>query len=423
MARLGDLVRRSVMAPFKILLPRSPVARLLILVLLIAVLVAFLEPVLNLVVRGFEGIVRLATPLFDNPVGRLLLVNVLLVVTAIVAWRLLGGRIRRMRTALRLRRHLDAIDALLRGETGRAAALFRTVTRRPGLVPAEYPAIQTDACLKLARLALAEERPNEALAWLTRIRDSDVAPEWKRSVAQLRCRAWIAQGEILPQTVERELRDAVAMHQKDAVLWGLFRDFLASQNRWTEAAEAQQEVLEYTLPAARPAARERLVADWIAAGDEALAAGDLARAKSCCRRARAADPEADEPGLLAGRVALAGGDPKAAIREWGRTRSTRGLEAIGGLLDTTPDVMSPRELMEACPMAGTLLIVARQYARAGDHRKAMRAAQRAARTLGPTPSVVVVLAEVFRLCGDVERARALREEGLLRLVAPDGSAG
>jgi len=65
------------------------------------------------------------------------------------------------------------------------------------------------------------------------------------------------------------------------------------------------------------------------------------------------------------------------------------------------------------------LLVAREYARAGEHRRALRAARRAARSLGPTPSVTAILTEVLTLCGQHDEAAQLAEESALRLVAPD----
>ena len=54
MGRLGDLVRRGVGAPLRVLLPRNPWLRLLVFAIPVLILAAFLEPVLSLL----KGVVR-----------------------------------------------------------------------------------------------------------------------------------------------------------------------------------------------------------------------------------------------------------------------------------------------------------------------------------------------------------------------------
>ena len=62
--------------------------------------------------------------------------------------------------------------------------------------------------------------------------------------------------------------------------------------------------------------------------------------------------------------------------------------------------------------------MARQLARAGEHRKAMRAARRAAKDGELSPTVAVILAEVMALCGQREEAEQLGRQAVLRLLSP-----
>jgi Flp pilus assembly protein TadD len=88
------------------------------------------------------------------------------------------------------------------------------------------------------------------------------------------------------------------------------------------------------------------------------------------------------------------------------------------LLSEHPGSLEPRELLESCPMHGTLLLVARELAREGDAARAERAARRAAEVLGPTPTVCAVLADVLALLGKDQQARLLREQAIGKLLGP-----
>lgn len=107
----------------------------------------------------------------------------------------------------------------------------------------------------------------------------------------------------------------------------------------------------------------------------------------------------------------------------GATCSPAGLDRLAELLHAHPGAVEPRELLQFCPLEGTLLLVARELARQGNVAAAERAARRAAEALGPTPTVCAVLAEVLGLLGQEERARLRpREQAIARLLAPPATA-
>ena len=422
MGRLGDWTRKAALSPFKLLVPRNPWVRLLLLLLVISLLLAFLEPVLRLALKGVELLGQIMTPMLDNPVGRLVLTNLLLLVIAFGLWRMLRGRLRSLQSGLVLRRHLQGLDALLAEQPRRARELFTRVARSRA-AGGDVPFLPQDACLKLARLALDANEPNAALAHLARIRERGLPKELRRSAAQLEAEACFAQGQILPETVERELRETCREFPDDVRMLALLRRLLRARGELDEAAAVQERIVKHAPPRAQALERERLVHDLVDAARAALDRDEHVPARALARRAQRADPDAVAPGSVLGEILLAQGDVRGAIREWGATRSPQGLEQVARLLDERPDVLTPRELLELCPLEGALLLVARQLARAGEHRKALRAARRAARALGPTPTVTAVLAEVLTACGQVEEARTLGEAALRRLVAPEPRPG
>ena len=419
MGRLGDGVRKVVSAPFRVLMPKSLWLRWLIVGVVVLLVLAVLEPALSLLSRGGQALLGVLAPMLDNPVGRLLLLNGLLLVAAVVSWYMVRGRWRALRSGLVLRRHLDGVAMLVGSQPRRAREQFRRVAQARAGAPVEFPAAKEDAKLKLARLALDEGDANEALAWLERMRQKGLPKELRRSVVQLRAEAYLAQGDVLPETVERDLREALEQFADDRKVLGLLRRVVLERGDLEEAAKLQQRVLTHATPRDIAAETQRLVEDLVRAGEAALERGDTAKARALARKARTADTDAPAAGCLLGQIRAAEGDLRAALREWGKVRAPEGLELIAAALDRHPGALGPREILEACPTEGGLLLVAREYARAGEHRKALRAARRAARHLGPTPSVAAILAEVLALCGKEDEARALCEDAVLRLVAPE----
>jgi hypothetical protein len=123
-------------------------------------------------------------------------------------------------------------------------------------------------------------------------------------------------------------------------------------------------------------------------------------------------------GMLHGEILLRDGDVRAAVRAFGQTRTPEGLDRVAEVLAEHPGAMDLRELLECCPLQGTLLLVARDLARQGQHEQARRAAQKAAEALGPTPTVCSVLAEVLSLLGKPQEAQLLAEQAVRRLLAP-----
>jgi len=188
-------------------------------------------------------------------------------------------------------------------------------------------------------------------------------------------------------------------------------------------AEAQEQVHKQAPPAEAARERQRWIETLVAAGAAALAAGERDVARKLAKKLAQADKDGPASGLLLGSVHKAAGDHRAAIRAWGATRSPQGLDRIAELLGEHPGVVEPRELLECCPLQGTLLLVARELARSGETARAERAARLAAEQLGPTSTVCAVLAEVLELLGQDGKARLLREQAVAALLAPAPGGG
>ena len=73
MGRLGDGMRRLLTAPLRALVPKSGWQRWLLIALPIVLLLWFLEPAVNVLLKLFELLQRLLQPLLETVFGRILL--------------------------------------------------------------------------------------------------------------------------------------------------------------------------------------------------------------------------------------------------------------------------------------------------------------------------------------------------------------
>ena len=416
MGKLGDGFRKVIGAPVRALLPKNPLLRALLILIPIALVFGALAPLVDLVTRGLGMIADLIEPMLETTVGRIVLTVLFLALLTLILYRMLRGQIADMRARAALGRHLEGVASLIGAGQQKAETWLEKSARYRGPLPADYPHLVQDANLKLARLALEKQDLDRALHWLARTVERDLPKPLRRSAAQLRCRVLLEQRDVLPETAEKELRDAVKVFKDDWELHRLMRRALLRRGALGEVAEVQELVVRCAPPARSGEERQRLLLDWMAAGEAALVRGELDVARQCAKKGRAVDRDAPGPGCLLGKVQLAEGDARAAITTWGKTKSPEGLDLVAGLLQQQPGLMEPRELLERCPMQGTLLLVAREYARRGEHEMAERAARRAARVLGPTPTVTAVLGEVLGMLGKEREAELLCEKAVVRLL-------
>lgn len=419
---LRDIVRKTLWAPVGALLPRNPWLRVLLFALPFVLLLALFGPALDVVLKLIDLGMRVIDPLLQTTVGRVLLLLVVFALGGLVAVWLLQSRVRDLRAEAALGRHLLAVADLVGLDLRKSRERLRKVARYRGPRPERYPHLVADANLKLARMCLDQGRTDEALAWLARVVEKGLPDILLRSLVQLRIRALRRQGEVLPAALRGEIERAVARFPHDYVLLTELRDLAAAERDPHAYAAAQATVHEHAPPAMQAREHQRLVEALAASGDAHLAAGDLDAGRRVARRLASIDKDGPTAGLLLGDLHRRAGDVRAAIRAYGSTRSPAGLDRIAELLSEHPGAVDERELLESCPLQGTLLLVARELARRGESERAERAARRAAEALGPTPTVCAVLADVLQMLGRAEKARLLREQAVVRLLQPPAAA-
>ncbi len=412
---------RAARAPFRWLLPRNRWLRYAIYALPVLLVLALFSPALQVVLQLFDLFLRVLEPMLQTTLGRSLLLVVVFATLGLLLFWLLQHRVRDLRADAVLGRHLEAVAALVGQDRHRCREALRRVARYRGPLPTNYPHLLADACLKLARLALAEQRADEALHWLLRIVETGLPPPLLRSLLQLRVAALRQQGAVLPASLVREVEAALQRCPDDAVLLSERRLLERAAGDLVAAAATQEQICKHAPPAAAAAARQGWQDDLLQAATAALAAGDLEVARKLQKKLAKADREGDLAMLLLGDIHRQAGDLRAALKAYGASRSASGLDRLAELLQGHPGLVEPRELLELCPLQGSLLLVAREFARQGDRERAERAARLAAEALGPTPTVCAVLAEVLSMLGKDAEARLLREQAVARLLQPASS--
>lgn len=386
-------------ATLRALWPRSLWGR----VLLVAIPVLLVLVAVSPFVAAASGLVdlfgRLLAPLVQTPTGRLLLFNALLLVAAVIAVLAMRDRIRELRSGLRLRSHLEGIAALVEGDTPRARDRLRRAARGRARPPRELPEIAAHARLGLARLALADGDADGCIRWLAEVRDADLPDELRRSLVQLRFLAVDLQGEALPEQLEADLRAALATFPDDLALLRRLRELLRTRGALDAAADVQRRIAEHAPPAEQRAERERHAADLVLAGAAALRAqpGAVDDALARAEAARRADPDAAGPHLLRGDALRAKQDLTGALRSYAQAADLEALRRAAALVDAAPDALTPRELLEAFPLDGGILLAARAFAHRGDERAAERAIRLAMRHLGPRPEVADAITSTLAL--------------------------
>lgn len=416
MVRFGDLLRRTLTAPVRLLLPKNPWLRLLVIALPILLVLALFGPAVDVLLKLLDLGFRVLQPMLETTVGRILLLLVAFTLGGALVFWLLRSRVATMRGEAVLGRHLAATARLVSHDHRQCREAFAKVARYRGPAPERYPHVVADASLKLARLALERDRVDEALGWLARVVERDLPKELLRSLLQLRCRVLTRQGKVLPETLHEEVGAAVTRFPDDAVLLAEWRDLHAARGDLAATVEAQERLADAVPPARRGAERQQLV-HWLRRwGEERLAAGDESGTRRIAKRLQKLDPSGGSGGILLGEWLAKCGDVRGAAKAFGSTRAPAAFGHLAALLDRHPNCLEPRELLELCPLQGTMLLVARELARQGRRDDAERAARMAAETLGPTETVCEVLAEVLALLGRDAQARLLREQAVARLL-------
>jgi len=264
----------------------------------------------------------------------------------------------------------------------------------------EHRDIRRDAMLKIALCHLERNRPNDAKAWLLRVREKDILSDHvRRNLGELRALSYDRSDEIEPETIVKELERAERKDARNRRVLQALADRLEAEGDLKRAASVTKRLVAASEGREKERAEEGLALLEYRLAHHAIDAGESARSPLKALQARAHDPRS---ALLLGDLALEKGDLRAALRHWSRAVSLPVFDRIERLLDggefgTEKD---RRVLLEYLPYSGTMLVLARHYSKQGDLRKARSAVERAMEAGGANLEALRIYADALKGEGD-----------------------
>lgn len=385
--------------------------------LAVAVMVIFIvRPVLTILAALIQPLAPLVTKLLDNPVGRFLFYNLLAFLLLWWIWRKVRAGVVRVAGLRAMRAFLDGLTLMIHSRWESAIEEFQKVVRwdrwvrLEDAVP-EHRDLGPDARLKIAACHLRRYRPNEAKAWLLRVREEEILSDHvRRNHAELRALAYDLNDDLERETVLKELekthardkgnrRVLLALREQSEAIGDLDRAramgrrlVALSEGREKEEAQSELALLEFRL--ARKALGE---------GDK----GELRRAL----KATSGEPRS---ALLLGDLALEADDVSGALKAWSQSVSLPVFDRLAKLLDDGK-LAGDREkelLLRHFPYAGTFLVLAEHHRKRGEFRKARAALDKVVASAGENLTVLRLYAACLEGEGDAQGAAALYRRAL-----------
>ena len=392
---------------------------------LFLLVVAILSPFLKVVVELLRGGVAILKPLLDNPVGRVVLVSVLLVGIALIVWWRFAARIRKLIGADALHKFLVGMEHIVMRRWRDAIRAFEGVVKRSRFVDIEqavpaYPDLVHAARIKLADCHRCLGELDIALRWIERVPVKSLPPDLGALAREVKARICDGNRGLLEETRRREVEQAVESDRENPRLLRLLRDRAEEAGRLGDAVRYQRQIAKATDAAGRAAERRALAVLLYRTGVEREEAGDLVEAEKAYRAAIKAKGF-DLPWLRLGDLAWARGERRAAFEAWAQAPPYPALDRIAarlrrGELKGSTDLA---EIVDRFPYAETLLVLARHFAEAGDAMRARNALTAIERLGLSGPAVDRLAAKLAKTAGDDEEA-ARRESRALRSFLSDG---
>ncbi|MHC4940890.1 MAG: tetratricopeptide repeat protein [Planctomycetota bacterium] len=379
-------------------------------------------PFLRIVATFFSIVAPAIRVMLDNPVGRIVFFGVLTIVVAWVLWRRVRERVFRVYGLNAMRSFLDGLNLMVMGRWNRAIKAFEKVVKAPRWVKLEdgvpeHRDIRRDAMLKIALCHLERNRPNEAKAWLLRVRESEILSDHvRRNLGELRALSYDQSDEIEPETILKELERAEKRDARNRRVLRALRDRLEAEGDLKRAADVTKRLVAASEGREKQTAEEDLSLLEYRLAHRALDAGESARTPLKALAARAHDPRS---ALLLGDLALEKGDVRGALKAWSRAVSLPVFDRLEKLLGEgrLPTEKDRRMLLDYFPYSGTMLVLARYYERAGDARKARSAVEKAMEAGGVHIEALRLYAEALRREGDEAAAADLYRRALAATFA------
>lgn len=395
---------------------------------LVLIFLAVIAPWVNLLGKVLGAVWGLVRPVLDNPVGRLLVVNAILIAVAIFLYRRYRDRGRKLVGAWAVDRFLAGLLHLSAGRYRRAARSFEAVLRVARWVELKTaaeacPEIAEDARIKCALCYRELGDVPRAMRSLEMLKVRDLSPTMRKELAEAKAFVYSLSGELMEETVDREIANALELDPQNRRLLRLRRERAEKIGDLAVAVEAQKRLVRTAPPKGKAEERSRLAVLHARAALRFYRDGRVDDARIEISRSRASDPGLALPNLLAGDMEADGGDARAAIREWARTPSLPALERIRGLLGEgrLAGEADLAFLADAFPRAGVLLLLAEHYLTEGKLRRAGNCVTKFEDLGHGNRYSAHLLAEIRRREGDRPGAERLEWRALRGFLGADAS--
>jgi tetratricopeptide (TPR) repeat protein len=385
--------------------------------LAIAVVVLFVvRPVLSIIATLVSPLAPLIRALVDNPVGRFLFYNLVAFLLLWWIWRKVRAGVTRVIGLRAMRAFLDGLTLMIHGRWDAAIAEFERVVRwdrwvrLEDAVP-EHRDLGPDAKLKIAACHLRRNRPNEAKAWLLRVREQEILSDHvRRNHAELRALAYDLNDELERETVLKELEKTHARDKSNRRILLALREQSEAMGDLDRAREMGKRLVALSEGREKEEAQSELAVLEFRLARKALGEGD----KRELRRALKATSGEPRSALLLGDLALEAGDVPGALKAWSRSVSLPVFDRLAKLLDEGKLAGDKEKdlMLRSFPFAGTLLVLAEHYRKRGDTRKARAALDKVLATAGENLTVLRLYASCLEADGDAEGAAALYRRAL-----------
>jgi tetratricopeptide (TPR) repeat protein len=370
----------------------------------LAIAVLFVvRPVLTILAEIFKVLQPLVRTLLDNPVGRFVFYNVLAAVLLYWVWRKVRAGVLRVVGLRAMRAFLDGMHGMIAGRFDAAIPFFEKVerigrrVRLEDVVP-EHRDIRADARLKIAACHLRRGRPNEAKAWLLRVREQDILTDHvRRHHAELRALSYDLNEELEDETILRELERSQRKDSSNRRVLLALRDRLEASGNLDRTIAVARRLAAVSEGREKEDAANHLALLEFRKAHRALGEGDR-RSSVKSLKANAGDRHS---ALLLGDVLLEAGDLKGALRAWSRAVSLPVFDRIAALLESGR-LAGDREkemLLRHFPYAGTMIALAEHYRKRGETRKAKAAIEKVLEAGGGRSATVL---RQYALCLEAE---------------------
>jgi tetratricopeptide (TPR) repeat protein len=374
------------------------------------------------IVKGIGGVLK---PIVDNPVGRVVLVTVILAIVAWVVWWRFAARLRSLVGFDALDRFLDDLNHMVMERYRAAIRCFETVVRRGRLVDLEaavpaYPDILDAARIKLAECYRIEGDLDRSLRWIEAVREKALPEDLRRILGEVRGLVYDAHPGIRDEIRQEEVKASTKADATNVRLLRVLGSRAERKDDLAAAVKVQHKILRATPRPGKAAARRDLAVLRYRRGRAAEGEGDLAEAVKEYRAAAKADGF-DLPYLPLGDLALRDDDIPAALDAWSKAPPLPALDRVRSLLaDGRLQGAADRALiLQLFPYGETLLVFAEHFLDTGERRRARSTLEKLERLGMSGPAVDRLAARIAREEGDLDEA-ARREVAALRNFLTDG---